>query len=202
MSLGHNSGILRNDCSFALSPHVTCFWVTPSLFALAIFGIYKQLQTDTPIFKPCCIKRHTAALLLSFPFLPTPCSVIIFSITLPKMFRRIEDTMMPDPSFPADLKQLGFFVNETGHIRMIDHPDKPYVYQATNNDRFNEVRCEAMRSKFNDRHDFEVQLTCPSLPTQGSRSAPISSRAYPHLSPTVHYSEAQRTEHTHPCSCA
>ena len=48
------------------------------------------------------------------------------------MFRRIENTMKADPSFPADLKQLGFFINDTGHIRLIDAPDKPHTYNATN----------------------------------------------------------------------
>jgi hypothetical protein len=64
------------------------------------------------------------------------------------MFRRIEDTLEPDPSFSADLRELGFFINTSGHIRMIDAPEKPYVYHATNNERVNEVRREAMQSKF------------------------------------------------------
>ncbi|KAL1797042.1 hypothetical protein ACET3X_005582 [Alternaria dauci] len=56
------------------------------------------------------------------------------------MFRRVENTLEPDPSFPADLKELGFFINSSGDIRMINAPEKPYVYHATNNDRVNEVR--------------------------------------------------------------
>ncbi|RYO19681.1 hypothetical protein AA0121_g4173 [Alternaria tenuissima] len=54
------------------------------------------------------------------------------------MFRRIENTLEPDPSFPANLKELGFFINSSGDIRMINAPEKPYVYHATNNDRVNE----------------------------------------------------------------
>ncbi|CAG5177687.1 uncharacterized protein ALTATR162_LOCUS8337 [Alternaria atra] len=56
------------------------------------------------------------------------------------MFRRIEDTLEPDPSFPADLSKLGFFINISGDIRMINAPEKPYVYHATNNERVNEMR--------------------------------------------------------------
>jgi hypothetical protein len=63
------------------------------------------------------------------------------------MFRRIEDTLEPDPSFPADLNKLGFFINSSGDIRMINAPEKPYVYHATNNERVNEMRREAMQSK-------------------------------------------------------
>lgn len=67
------------------------------------------------------------------------------------MFRRIEDTMEPDASFPADLKKLGFFVNTTGHIRMINAPEKPFLYHATNNERVNEVRREAMQGESMER---------------------------------------------------
>lgn len=63
------------------------------------------------------------------------------------MFRRIEDTMQADPSLPADLKELGFFINDTGHIRLINAPDKPFVFNATNNERVNEVRREVFQSE-------------------------------------------------------
>ncbi|KAF2131905.1 hypothetical protein P153DRAFT_334207 [Dothidotthia symphoricarpi CBS 119687] len=62
------------------------------------------------------------------------------------MFRRIENSIEPDPSFPANLKALGFFVNDVGNIRMIEAPDKEYIFHATNNDRVNEVRREAMQA--------------------------------------------------------
>ncbi|USP82794.1 uncharacterized protein yc1106_10068 [Curvularia clavata] len=61
------------------------------------------------------------------------------------MFRRIEDTMQADPSFSPNLQELGFFMNETGHIRMTNAPDKPFLYHATNNERINEVRREAFQ---------------------------------------------------------
>ncbi|KAF1913480.1 Arb2 domain-containing protein [Ampelomyces quisqualis] len=63
------------------------------------------------------------------------------------MFRRQEDTMDPDPVYEADLKALGFFVNQDGQIRMIDAPDKEYVFYATNNERVNELRREAMQGR-------------------------------------------------------
>lgn len=63
------------------------------------------------------------------------------------MFRRVENSLEPDPSFPADLKTLGFYINKTGGIRMIEAPEKQYVYHSTNNERVNEVRREAMQSE-------------------------------------------------------
>ncbi|KAJ4337538.1 hypothetical protein N0V95_008300 [Ascochyta clinopodiicola] len=62
------------------------------------------------------------------------------------MFRRKEDTLSPDPSYPADLKELGFFINKLGHIRMIDAPEKPFVFHSLNDDRHNEVRNEALHA--------------------------------------------------------
>jgi hypothetical protein len=38
-----------------------------------------------------------------------------------------------------------FFINGLGHIRMIEAPDKEYVFHSTNNERVNEVRREAMQ---------------------------------------------------------
>jgi hypothetical protein len=78
------------------------------------------------------------------------------------MFRRQEDTIGKDPVYPADLKELGyvpgapwtmelvlttcsFFVNGLGQIRMIEAPDKEYVFHSTNDERVNELRREAMQ---------------------------------------------------------
>ena len=69
------------------------------------------------------------------------------------MFVRVESSLPPDPSFPADLKELGYFINKTGGIRKIIAPEKQYVFHATNNERVNEVRREAMQSK-SKRHTF------------------------------------------------
>jgi hypothetical protein len=40
-----------------------------------------------------------------------------------------------------------FFVNALGHIRMIEAPEKQYVFHSTNNERTNEMRREAMQGK-------------------------------------------------------
>ncbi|KAH5245649.1 hypothetical protein HBI88_001180 [Parastagonospora nodorum] len=60
------------------------------------------------------------------------------------MFRRKEATMAPDHQYEANLKKLGFFVNDVGQVRMIGAPAKDFVYYSTNDDRVNEVRREAM----------------------------------------------------------
>ncbi|KAH7405657.1 Arb2 domain-containing protein [Phaeosphaeria sp. MPI-PUGE-AT-0046c] len=73
------------------------------------------------------------------------------------MFRRKEDTIAPDPVSPANLKELGFFVNELGHIRMIGAPEKEYVFHATNNDRMNELRREAVQEC--SRQETEKRLS-------------------------------------------
>lgn len=45
------------------------------------------------------------------------------------------------------LTLASFFVNELGHIRMIQAPEKEYIFHATNNDRVNELRREAMQGR-------------------------------------------------------
>ncbi|KAJ8109211.1 hypothetical protein OPT61_g7628 [Boeremia exigua] len=61
--------------------------------------------------------------------------------TYTTMFRRKEDTIAPDAAYPANLKELGL-----GHIRMIDAPEKPFVFHSTNIERHNEVRNEALHA--------------------------------------------------------
>ncbi|KAH7067094.1 Arb2 domain-containing protein [Paraphoma chrysanthemicola] len=77
------------------------------------------------------------------------------------MFRRQEATIEPDASYPADLKALGFFVNSLGHIRMIEAPEKQYVFHSTNNERHNEVRREAMYTCA--RQEMEKRLAALSI---------------------------------------
>lgn len=38
-------------------------------------------------------------------------------------------------------------MNSLGHIRMIEAPEKQYVFHSTNNERVNEVRREAMQGE-------------------------------------------------------
>ncbi|KAF2679454.1 hypothetical protein K458DRAFT_346779 [Lentithecium fluviatile CBS 122367] len=63
------------------------------------------------------------------------------------MFRRQEDTLDPDATYPADLKVLGYFIDNTNHgcIRNSKAPDQFFDFYYTNNERHNEVRGEAMR---------------------------------------------------------
>ncbi|KAF2820106.1 hypothetical protein CC86DRAFT_361760 [Ophiobolus disseminans] len=61
------------------------------------------------------------------------------------MLRRKEDTIDADPVFAADLKELGFFINDLGQFRMIGAPEKEYIFHATNNERVNEMRREGMQ---------------------------------------------------------
>jgi hypothetical protein len=49
------------------------------------------------------------------------------------------------PPFEPVLTFDSFFVNELGQIRMIEAPDKEYYYHSTNNERYNEMRREAMQ---------------------------------------------------------
>jgi hypothetical protein len=42
------------------------------------------------------------------------------------------------------LTEHSFFINKLGHIRMIEAPEKPFVFNSTNNERHNEVRNEAL----------------------------------------------------------
>ncbi|KAF3000730.1 hypothetical protein E8E13_003687 [Curvularia kusanoi] len=59
---------------------------------------------------------------------------------------READTLAPDAYYPADLKELGFFINTQGQIRMIEAPEKAFVFNATNNERHNEMRNEAFHT--------------------------------------------------------
>lgn len=64
------------------------------------------------------------------------------------MFRRLPGSLPEDPKFPANLKELGFFINDTAHIRSIEDPEKNFFFFITNNDRYNEVHREAMAGKY------------------------------------------------------
>ncbi|KAF2275089.1 uncharacterized protein EI97DRAFT_87539 [Westerdykella ornata] len=59
------------------------------------------------------------------------------------MFRLQESNLPKDPKFPADLKELGFFINEAGQFCMINYPDKFFQYYYSNNERVNNARREA-----------------------------------------------------------
>ncbi|PKY06589.1 hypothetical protein P168DRAFT_288525 [Aspergillus campestris IBT 28561] len=52
----------------------------------------------------------------------------------------------PDPSFPADLKQLGYFINDRDQIRKISDPKQEFQFKINKNDRWNETQREAMNA--------------------------------------------------------
>ncbi|KAF1958631.1 hypothetical protein CC80DRAFT_16024 [Byssothecium circinans] len=61
------------------------------------------------------------------------------------MFRRQAETLEADPTYPANLEELGYFVDKVGCIRKIKTPELYYNFHWSNNERHNEVRGEAMR---------------------------------------------------------
>jgi hypothetical protein len=63
------------------------------------------------------------------------------------MFRRLSSSLPKDPSFPANLNELGYFVNEHSQIRMIEKPDEKFVYAINKNERVNEMHKEAMNGE-------------------------------------------------------
>ena len=72
------------------------------------------------------------------------------------MFRRLPGSLPEDPKFPADLNQLGYFINETSQIRKIDKPDEKFHFHITNNDRYNEVHREAVKGEPMPQDDYYV----------------------------------------------
>ncbi len=63
------------------------------------------------------------------------------------MFRRLPSSLPKDPVFPADLKELGYFVNDHDQIRMIRKPDEKFLFAIDKNHRVNEMQKEAMNSE-------------------------------------------------------
>ncbi|KAF4310359.1 Ribosomal protein S14 [Botryosphaeria dothidea] len=60
------------------------------------------------------------------------------------MYKLTQAGMPEDPSYPPDLKQLGFFIDERSEIRTIKKPHDYYNFWMSNNDRVNESFREAM----------------------------------------------------------
>jgi hypothetical protein len=50
----------------------------------------------------------------------------------------------PDPVFPADLEQLGYFINAEDQIKMISNPELEFQFKISTNDRWNEMQREAL----------------------------------------------------------
>ncbi|KAL6237696.1 hypothetical protein BDW75DRAFT_248709 [Aspergillus navahoensis] len=58
------------------------------------------------------------------------------------VFRRQD--LPADPVFPADLKKLGYFINDKDQIRKISDPTQEFKFKINRNDRWNEVQRNAM----------------------------------------------------------
>ncbi|KAK5071207.1 hypothetical protein LTR64_007711 [Lithohypha guttulata] len=62
------------------------------------------------------------------------------------MFRRLSNTLPPDPTFPTDLDKLGYFVNENDLIRQKANPKQGYQYKINRSERVNDAYKEAMNA--------------------------------------------------------
>ncbi|KAF2803029.1 uncharacterized protein BDZ99DRAFT_454313 [Mytilinidion resinicola] len=60
------------------------------------------------------------------------------------MFRLREGGVEPDPVYPANLKELGYFVTDEGFIKLIEDPRLNFNFYHTTDPRHNEVHREAM----------------------------------------------------------
>lgn len=54
------------------------------------------------------------------------------------MFRRKWSGLPKDPSFPFDLKELGYFINDVDEVRAIDNPNNYFKYFINRNPRWND----------------------------------------------------------------
>lgn len=112
-------------------------------------------------------------------------------ITLSIMFRRLPNQLPRDPDYPSDLTKLGLFINSAHQLKQIDYPEDAYRFSVTTNERYNEVREEAVNnclceelvtrlsklgveslwlpSLSNDKPDVSDVPTLPVLATQLSK---------------------------------
>ncbi|KAK4196174.1 Arb2 domain-containing protein [Triangularia verruculosa] len=83
------------------------------------------------------------------------------------MFRRHWSGLPVDPVFPADLSELGYFINEYDEIRSLEDSDYYFKYFLTKNERYNDRRRfafdEAISKIVHSRLDAEA-LTPLRLP--------------------------------------
>ena len=60
------------------------------------------------------------------------------------MFRRLSNNLPQDANYPSDLRQLGLFINSAHQLKHSDYPEDAYRFSVTTNDRYNDVREEAV----------------------------------------------------------
>ncbi|TVY76155.1 hypothetical protein LSUE1_G007513, partial [Lachnellula suecica] len=66
------------------------------------------------------------------------------------MFRRLPSGLPKDPVYPADLKELGYFINDKDEIRSIANPKAYFKFFITKNERTNAAQREAMNCAIRD----------------------------------------------------
>ena len=76
------------------------------------------------------------------------------------MFRRLPSSLPKDPFFPADLKELGYSINDEDQVRMMEKPEEKFLYAINKNERVNEVHKEAMNGKALFGLTFTWELIC------------------------------------------
>ncbi|KAK0671192.1 Arb2 domain-containing protein [Cercophora samala] len=106
------------------------------------------------------------------------------------MFRRRWSGLPADPIFPANLSELGYFINEDDEIRSLENADYYYHYFLTKNERYNDRRRfaynEAIGKVIHSRLDAEslaplrlplgTEPTAPHVPIRISPDLPKHSR--------------------------
>ncbi|KAK1763591.1 hypothetical protein QBC33DRAFT_518533 [Phialemonium atrogriseum] len=100
-------------------------------------AIYRSALLD--LFRPLLLTHITFRYLI-LGFLP-----LIFFGGIVIMFRRRWSGLPADPVYPADLTELGYFVNGDDEIRSIEDPKKYFKYFITKNDRWNERQRFALK---------------------------------------------------------
>lgn len=75
------------------------------------------------------------------------------------MFRRLNNDLPEEPTYPTGLAELGFMIDDQGEFVTISNPDGPnqhFVFFASDNERLNEVRKEAMHTAVREAVEKEM----------------------------------------------
>ncbi|KAI5284547.1 hypothetical protein KEM55_001016 [Ascosphaera atra] len=75
------------------------------------------------------------------------------------MFVVPREALPKEPVFPANLEELGYQITEADQLRSIADPSQPFRYRLNANERYNEVRKEALNG--------ELTQTSPDNPLSG-----------------------------------
>ncbi|KAI5310313.1 hypothetical protein KEM55_008610 [Ascosphaera atra] len=78
------------------------------------------------------------------------------------MFVVPREALPKEPVFPANLEELGYQITEADQLRSIADPSQPFRYRLNANERYNEVRKEALNECVRDivlsrLHDLGMQ---------------------------------------------